>query len=401
MNKIIFYIAASVLLSSCTKERVAQDLKNSFINFYGGTSTNEGFDVKQLKDGSYIALGTTATSDSGKQMFLLKVDKYGRKEWQNKFGYEYNDEGLSLQVMTDGYILAGYSDKDNTSSPKSNILLVRTDSKGNLRWKKQIGGDTSQRAYCIQIASQGGFVLAGSRDIGNVKIVMIAFTDTNGNNPKYSDHAANDQITYSGEAKYVIESNDKTYIFTGTTTFNFPDDTTALSNMIVGRVGHDQKLWKGVRNFGGTHDESGECIKQLSDGSFVSVGTIAISTTNNDVYLVKFKLANDGFIRVWENHYDGDQNIDAGKSIEVVTDSLFAIVGTYGSSNAKDIFFLPVDGSGNLIERDDYFFSGVYDQWANCIVKTSDGGFILTGTQEFSLNKSVMSLIKIDKTGGL
>lgn len=390
-KKIVYILFASLLLTSCGKERVANDLKNSFMRFYGGQLTNEGYDVKQLPDGSYIALGTTETATNSYQMYLLKVDAYGKKKWQKEFGGKGNDQGYSLQVMPDGgYILAGSSDTNNIS----NIYLVRTDSKGNMIWEQRLGGNISQRAYCIQLASQGGFVLAGSRDFTTGTIAMIVFTDSLGNT-KYSYHA-NNQETYSGEAKYVTELKDGSFLFTGYSDYVVPDDDSlTLSNVLVGRVRYKNDLWSSVRCFGGLGNDYGECIKQLPDESFVCVGTKYISGDSlTNIFVLKLKLNIDGFNSDWQISF-GDKYNDLGKSIEIISNDEFAVVGTKGNfDESQDIYILKINGSGKVLnEKDNNTIGGVYDQRGNCIVKTSDGGFIITGTNEYTTT-SVLSLIK-------
>jgi hypothetical protein len=402
MRKITVYILPALLLfTSCSKDKISENLKNSFITFYGGTGTNEGFDVKQLFDGSYIALGTTSTSDFGNQFYLLKVDQFGRKQWQKKFGGQYEDEGRSVQVMDNGdFILAGFSKMDNSTSPKYNIYMARTHPDGDLKWDIYLGGDTSLKANCIQFVSDREFVIAGSIEISGVNKALILFTDSSGINAKYV-YNANDQKTFSGQANYIIKLTDGSYLFTGTTSYYDPGNTDLdFENLIVGVIKPENHLWSTYRLFGGKFNDAGHCVKQFPDGSFICVGTKVMnsSNTNSHIYMVKFKLNNDYPDSIWTKDF-GYSNLDEGSSVDVVSDSLFLVSGTIGySDGSMEICVLKVNGSGGILNETDNAIGGTNDLNANSIIKTLDGGFILTGTNKYSNSRSYMSLIKLSES---
>ena len=70
--------------------------------------------------------------------------------------------------------LLGYKD---TPSNGTDMYLVKTDASGNEIWSQAFGGSGTEQAFSVQQTSDGGFILAGSRD----NDVYLVKTDASGN----------------------------------------------------------------------------------------------------------------------------------------------------------------------------------------------------------------------------
>ncbi len=124
-----------------------------------------GYEVHQTSDGGYIIVGTIEyfTKTRGPlypfDVWLIKTDSNGNEEWNKKFGRITISEGCySVDQTSDGgYILAGYT----TAGENSDILLIKTDSNGNMQWERRYGGIRPAKAYSIQQTSDGGFIVVG------------------------------------------------------------------------------------------------------------------------------------------------------------------------------------------------------------------------------------------------
>lgn len=151
---------------------------------YGGTADEYGYanGVGQTGDGGFIMTGLTRSFGSGQaDVYLVKVNANGNLLWSKTYGGVGEDYGYSVQqVSTGGYIITGTTHSFGASYQ---VYLIRTDMTGNLLWSKTYGGIYDDRGYCVEEASDGGFIIAGytsSYGSGSSDIYLIK-TDANGN----------------------------------------------------------------------------------------------------------------------------------------------------------------------------------------------------------------------------
>ncbi|WP_440952762.1 hypothetical protein [Methanococcoides sp. FTZ1] len=155
---------------------------------FGGSGDDMGFDVQQTLDGGYIVTGSTYSYEE--DIYLLKTDPDGNKEWDNIFGGpEYAGGRAVLQTTDGGYVIAGDS------------WLIKTDPEGNEEWSRTNSGG---RSICQ--TSDGGYVIAV--DSYDVEVLKI---DKNGNEEwikEFDDFG-------SGGCNDVQQTRDGGYILTG------------------------------------------------------------------------------------------------------------------------------------------------------------------------------------------
>ena len=92
-----------------------------------------GIKGEQTNDGGYIAIGFT---DKNLDLYVVKSDSSGENLWTRTFGQKDKvDFGYTVKQTNDGgYILIGHS--QNRDGSASNILLIKTDSVGNVAGTK-------------------------------------------------------------------------------------------------------------------------------------------------------------------------------------------------------------------------------------------------------------------------
>jgi hypothetical protein len=138
--------------------------KREWTQPFGGTDDDAGYAVRQTIYGGYIVTGFTYSYGKGdKDVYLIKTDSQGNKEWQNTFGGSGADSGLRVEQCIDGgFIVGGAINSPEMFYPTGDMYLVRTDSVGNLQWEKVIGGRRSgEGAAGIQQTSDGGYIVVG------------------------------------------------------------------------------------------------------------------------------------------------------------------------------------------------------------------------------------------------
>jgi hypothetical protein len=136
---------------------------------FGGPQDDGAKCVIQTSDGGYALAGYTRSSGAGgSDMWLVKIDADGTQQWNMTYGGP-QDEMANRVVQTSdgGYMLAGYTNSNNTQS----AWVVKTDAQGNMDWNKTYEGQT---AKSLIKTSDGSFVLATAQPNGFTLIKIDA-----------------------------------------------------------------------------------------------------------------------------------------------------------------------------------------------------------------------------------
>jgi hypothetical protein len=110
---------------------------------YGGAKDEMPNTLLKTNDGGYIIGASTNSIGAGNVDFwLIKTDSLGNVQWQKTYGGNQIDVAYSLALTSDdGYLLSGYTFTPPTDNVLGNydLLIVKTDSLGDLQWQKKIG----------------------------------------------------------------------------------------------------------------------------------------------------------------------------------------------------------------------------------------------------------------------
>jgi hypothetical protein len=330
----------------------------TFIKTFGGEDVDRGYCVQQTTDGGYIITGV---KDGYKgDVWLIKTDSTGYKEWDRTYGGPDGDSGFYVQQTTDGgYIITGK--KDDTTV--GDVWLIKTDSVGNMEWDKSFGetGD-DEEGNCVQQTTDGGYIICGD----NHYTVWLIKTDSNGTMVWNRDFGG-----YEGE--YVQQTADGGYIITGSK----DHDIWLIKTDING-----SKEWD--RTFGEGNNDQGYCVQQTTDGGYILVGKEHyIPEGDCELLLIKTDSAgNDEWVKTF-----GEENTDDGWHVQQTTDGGYIIVGKTGVM-LTDVVLIKIDSAGNQIWRRTWGGIGY------CVRQTSDGGYIITGT-----TRNDVLLMKTDENG--
>lgn len=184
----------------------------------GGWMDDEGFGVLQAKDGNFVVVGYTRSRGSGgSDIYLLKVDQNGDPLWQKTYGGPADDFGYALLEAPDGgYLLAGYTYSSGNGG--SDAYLIKTDSGGDLQWQKTYGGSADDQVFGINATADGGYVMAGwSRSFSDSQDFYEVKTDADGTLQwqKKSPRWDSAKESYSSWAYSVLQKPDGGYLVNG------------------------------------------------------------------------------------------------------------------------------------------------------------------------------------------
>ena len=129
---------------------------------FGGSNYDWSSSVQQTSDGGFIIAGTTWSFGAGScDVYLIKTDPNGTRQWQKTFGGSKLDVGCSIQQTTDGgYIIAGRTYSFGAGDDYD-VYLIKADSSGNMLWQKTFGGSDLDEGWSVYQTSDGGYIIAG------------------------------------------------------------------------------------------------------------------------------------------------------------------------------------------------------------------------------------------------
>ncbi|MHC4281736.1 MAG: hypothetical protein ACYSWZ_01995 [Planctomycetota bacterium] len=184
-------------------------------NTFGGDDWDQAYSVQQTLDGGYIIAGFTYSVGSGESdMYLLKVDSGGGKDWDKYFGGAYWDEGYSVRQTSDeGYIIVGLT--FSSGAGEYDVYLIKTHSNGNKQYEQTFGGTGDDNAWSVCQTTDGGYMIAGyteSFGAGGRDVYLIKTDSATELDWQTTFDRSNDDLGY-----FVQQTQDGGYIIAGYT----------------------------------------------------------------------------------------------------------------------------------------------------------------------------------------
>ena len=249
---------------------------------FGDTNYDCGYSGRQSFDEGFIVTGYITSNDGNrKNVYLVKTDKYGNKEWENSFDESIDDCGNSLIQKPDGsFFILGYTLTGKYSSNDTDILLIKTDSNGNKQWLKIYGGTGSEKGSSIFSSSDGGFVLTGYTNSygGSYFSAWLVKLDNLGNEVW-------DKTFGSSSYDYgtcVIQNSIGEYTFTG---YTESTGKGVADIWLVNTSNDGYENWN--RIFRGLDDDYGYCVIESNNGKYVVTGSCkSFGSGNSDLFLI-------------------------------------------------------------------------------------------------------------------
>lgn len=280
-----------------------------------------GNDIVETKDG-YMMLGYKGdVEDSRSNIFLTKLNKDGTTAWEKLIGDQNKFEGGNSFVQTSdgGYAITG----NKTVNDANDVYVLKVDGNGNKQWEKTFGGDASDTSSKIRATKDGGFIIAGqtySVEMGQYSDYYLIKLGADGSKQwEKSFGGTKQEFLYD-----VIENEQGELILTGSTqqwkwVGSYPImeyDTELFKLSKEGSI-----LWKKELNLP-DYDMVNSLVK-ADNGEYLAIGTKEMEDKGADAYVFTF---NEQGTIMAEQTLGGKAN-DQGMSIERTKDGGYIIFG--------------------------------------------------------------------------
>lgn len=334
---------------------------------YGGYGFDLARAVRQTPEGGYIVAGSTGSFGAGGDGYVLKLDELGELEWSHYLGDAQVDEFWDVEVLDDGYLLAGI-----TASPSNggyDGLLVRLDATGALQWRRNYGTVAWDLLYSLDVDATGYF-LAGTTygGAGMDGQCWILRTDLDGEVVWSTDRGG----AYDDEARSVHATMDGGCVIAGST--ELADGTFDAYVVKVDPQG-DQE-WELALGTDSTDKAFG--LDLMEDGNIIIGGYTRGFSTYQRLMMAKVDpngqevwYRDIGLVSDWEGH-----------AVQVRPEGGFAMAAytTGFGLGGRDMYLLLTDE-----EVVNYFgttYGGSDDDEAFAVDLTADGGYVVAGSTD-------------------
>ncbi|MEW6367534.1 MAG: hypothetical protein AB1714_23135 [Acidobacteriota bacterium] len=295
-------------------------------------------------DGGAVIVGHTGTYNpsqdrSKRDARIIRLDQTGAIRWQAGYGRASDDESLASVVETadGGFAMCGYVTKGN--SENSDLWVLRTNKNGKALWQHTYGGPREDFSGTIVATEDGGFAVCAKLELdamGNWDGWVLRL-DAEGETVW--------QMRYGGAGTEwftdIITQPDGGFLLVG------PTDAGAGSyDAWVVKIDSSGKfLWQ--KMYGTTKNERFYSIAPVASGGTIACGwTEASGAGEDDAWLARLDAS--GKI-LWQKTYGGSSE-DRAYAVRELSDGSLVTIGTTESFGAgeSDAWVLRVGSSGGI-----------------------------------------------------
>lgn len=157
-----------------------------------------------------------------------------------------------------------------------------------------------------------------------------------------------------------------------------------------------------AKAYGAPSDDSGFAVTRTADGGFVVAGyTIRQGDPDDDLWLAR--ISPSGGVK-WQRYYDVGAWDDVANDVQPTVDGGFIIAGVTTNYRAGDTYenrdFLVIKTDSTGIAAWWRAFGGDYYDSARAVRQTPDGGYVVVGSSASTLNGATdVSVLKLDSAG--
>jgi hypothetical protein len=322
---------------------------------FGGSEEDRGFFVQETSDGGYIITGLTKSYGAGKKdVWLIKTDSSGNMQWNETFGGTEDDVGNSvIQTSDGGYIVTGYT--DSYGGGGIDVWLIKTNKTGSKEWSHTFGGASHDEGKTVQQTTDGGYIITGrTRSFSIIYDAWVIKTNETGimqwnKTLGGTNYDCGNSIHQTSDSGYIVVGYTNSYGagFYDVWLIKINDTGSEEWNKTFGFGNDDYGYYvnltsdggdTGVKEWNETHGGYyGKEVHQTKNGGYVTIGTCRFGS-DADFYLAKTdnlgKVTSKSYGEIISTNLLHDQNATLMKDFDCV--GTYSIDGSIKMQFSKD-----------------------------------------------------------------
>lgn len=306
---------------------------------YGGSLEDLFYSAIQSSDGGYVAVGRTKSFDGdlsinagGFDAWIVKVDEFGEIQWYSRFGNAEDDSfGSVVESADGGYLAVGWHNV--------NTHAVKFSSSGEVEWQKSYNPYGNFNVRDVKATLDGGFIIAAHCYAMNGLLIK---TDSLGN-AEWTTTCLGAPFS-NGVIQSIVQTDEEDYMVAGhsSVTTVTPGHNGSFDMWLAKVSSSGTPIWS--KCFGGPGSEIANHLSKTSDGGFILSGTTSMSPGNDvpgnngasDVFIVR--LDSEAGI-LWTKNYGG-VSVEQSQGMTETSDGGYVFVGrvAISSNNTGDVY---------------------------------------------------------------
>ncbi len=398
--------SVSVLFFSICFQSFSQAPDTLWTRCYGGASYENAKSVRPTVDGGLIVIGSTTSYDGevegnhgSSDIWVVKLDESGEPEWTKTLGGTYQDEGFDIvQLPDESYVLAGHTisqdgDVSMNHGQTYDAWIVKLSVDGELVWDLSIGGSDNEELYGMTISGQNIIVvgnaystdgdISGNHGLSDVFIARISFFGAVENIVLLGG-------TSSETAYAVANSNDQGFIIAGISNSSDGDVPTNLGQQDIWVIKTDYTgalEWSKV--FGGSAMDRPRGIIPTNDGEYLLLAESSSAdgdlTSNSGFYdCWVAKLSQLGIVE-WQQCFGGISFDGSFSGIQLSDGSYITANEIYAPESPGEL--TPHGGTDMVLKAFSADGTPTWESWYGgsglerpyCLRKMSDSSWVMVG----------------------
>ena len=299
---------------------------------FGKTGT--GYEIKEsiLKDG-FAIIGSFEQMGGGGNM-LVRTDSYGNWQWDKNYDRSWYFRAVDTRFDgSSGYALVGFT--NYTARDNQDIILMLTDSRGNIVWKKTFDAGGNEQGKSLVRDGHDYVVLGQSYPSAGNREGIVIKVDYQGKK-QWEALIAGVDMNYDASA---ITKTDGGYYILGTANYKTGEKKLLLTKIdVLGNI-----IWN--RPFGNGNRNTAAGIAASVDGGCAILGTVNSVPGGNDIFTAKVDVAGN---QVWQVTFGSDKNENAWSIINK-SEGGFGILGQIQYNTSYDNWYIQIDTQGNFV----------------------------------------------------